>query len=346
MTGWTNNDRPPVPQGIPGSAQEERGIVPTDRGEKDGLPSLYAGLFFCSLGGAMASSALSFVGPAFIGYGYLSAQAGGSHTRIARVVAALVPAIALSIAGGIPAVFATVTVCLMALAICEFIAAGRLTPGALCAITGVAALALFGADELAAQASGTSLSVGVDALLDAYRQQLGAFAGANQVQIVLSAVDLLWPVAYVMAAIATCVLTLVGTFVASIRTDGSPIRAFHLADFDLPLWVVAVFVASVAGIAFALSVGGDSSKTVLAVSANVAMAVRFAFAAQGLAIVVWLARGKGLGPFASLLAFAFALYLEVQFVVLTIAGLVDVWANFRHLARGGAPDVADQSMQD
>ena len=347
MTGWTNNDRPPVPQGIPGSAPEERGLVPNDRGEKNGMPSLPAGLFFCALGGAVASSTLSFVGPAFVGYGCLAAQAGGSRSRIARLVATLVPAVALSLAGGVSAVLSAVSACLVALAVCELTLAGRLTPGALCAVVGVSALALLGADELAAHASGTTLSAGVAALLDAYRQQVGALVGsADQVQAVLSALGLLWPVAYVMTATAACVSALVGTLVASRGTDGPSARPLRLADFDLPLWVVAVFVASVAGLAYALTVDGAASQAVLVASANVAMSVRIALAVQGLALVAWFARRKGLGAFASALAGVVALYLEVQFVVLTIAGLVDVWANFRHLARGGAPSDADQSMQD
>ncbi|WP_417229001.1 hypothetical protein [Thermophilibacter sp.] len=352
MAGWTNNDRPPVPQGAVGAARGERGIVPCPqdehRGEKNGVPSLPAGMFFCALGGAVASSALSFVGPAFVGYGYLSvAPAGGLRARVACAVAALVPAVALSLSSGVSVTLAAVVACLVVLAVCELTAARRLTPGAVCAVVGVAALALIGADELAARASGTTLAAGMDALLDAYRQELGALVGAaGQVQAVLSVVGLLWPVAYVIAAAASCASASLGALVAARRSGGALARPPRLAEFDLPLWVVAVFVASVAGIALALSVDGPVSQVALAVSANVAMSVRFALAVQGLAVLSWVVRDKGLGPVGSALAAAVALYLEVQFVVLTIAGLVDVWANFRHLARGGAPDVADQSMQD
>ena len=52
------------------------------------------------------------------------------------------------------------------------------------------------------------------------------------------------------------------------------------------------------------------------------------------------------GPLASALAGAVALYLEMQFVVLTVAGLVDVWANLRHLTRGARPADASSAQQD
>lgn len=348
MTGWTNNDRPPVPQGVSGAAREGRGVMPRTGGERSGAPSLLAGIFFCALGGAVASSTLSFVGPAFVGYGYLSvAPTGSLRSRVSCLAATLVPAAALALAGGVSTVVSAVAACLVAVAVCELVAARRLTPGALCATVAVAALALIGADELVALASGTTLSAGIESLLDAYRQQLVDLTGAaDQVGAVFAVLGLLWPVAYVMAATASCVSSLVGALVASRAANGTVARPPRLADFDLPLWVVAVFVASVAGIALALSVDGAVSQVALALSANVAMSVRIALAVQGLAVVAWVARDKGLGPVGTVLVCAAALYLEVQFVVLTIAGLVDVWANFRHLTRGASPSDADQSMQD
>ncbi len=352
MAGWTNNDRPPVPQGAAGAARQERGIVPRaqvgGQGEKNARPSLLAGAFFCALGGAVASSTLSFVGPAFVGYGYLAvAPAGGVRARVSCLAAALVPAVALALAGGVSAVVSSVVACLAALAVSELASSGRLTPGALCAAVALVALALIGADELAALSSGSTLSAGIGAMLDAYQRQLDALTGVGeQVDAVFAALVLVWPVAYVVSAGALCVSALLGALVASRAYGAEAARLPRLADFDLPLWVVAVFVASVAGIALALSVDGTLSRVALAVSANVALSVRFALAAQGLAVLAWVARDKGLGPLGRALVGVVALYLEVQFVVLTIAGLVDVWANFRHLERGGRPGASGQAMQD
>jgi len=43
---------------------------------------------------------------------------------------------------------------------------------------------------------------------------------------------------------------------------------------------------------------------------------------------------KKIGPFAMVFLTLLAVYLELQFYVMTIVGLVDVWRNFRHLPRG------------
>lgn len=350
MAGWTNNDRPPAPQGVTGSAHEGGDIVPSTpgQGEKRSALSLPMGALLCALGGAVASSTLSFVGPGLVGYGYLSvAPRGGATARVVCLVSTLVPAVALGMLTGFSMAASAVVACVVALAVCELTAARRLTPGALCAVVGLAAVALLGTDELVAIASGTTLSADVRALLDALQQQLGdTIAATAQVGVIRAAVELLWPVAYVMAALCSCVAALVGALVASSGADSDVARPPRLADFDLPLWVVAVLVASVAGIAVAVSVDGTLSRLALAVSANVAMAVRFALAVQGLAVLAWLVRGRGFGPFTSALMGAVALCLEVQFVVLTIAGLIDVWANFRHLDRGGRPGAVGASMQD
>ena len=350
MAGLTDNERPPAPQGVTGSAQEGRGIVPRAQGQEErrGTPSLPVGVLLCALGGALASSTLSFVGPGLASYGYLSvAPRGGLRARVACLASMLVPAVAVGMLSGVSMAASAVVACLAALAVCELAASHRLTPGALCAVVGLGALALLGADELVALANGTTLSADVRSLVDALRQQLGeSLVGSSaQLGVVWAAIELLWPVAYVMAAMGSCVSALVGALVAS-RSSFDVVRLPRLADFDLPLWVVAVLVASVAGIAFALSVDGSASQVALAISANVAMAVRFALAAQGLAVLVWLVRAKGLGPFTSTLMGVVALYLEVQFVVLTIAGLVDVWANFRHLDRGVRPGATGATMQD
>ena len=348
MASWADNRRPPAPQGVTRTAREDRGIVPgsSGRGEKHDVLSVPAGMFFCALGGAVASSTLSFVGPAIASYGYLPVASQRSFpARIACLAAMLVPAIALGSASGASTVATAVIATLTVLVVCELTVARRLTPGALCATVGLASVALLAADELVALASGTTLSASIQASLDVYRQQVDELlvGAADQVEAVFAALGLLWPVAYVMTALGLCVSALVG---ASAHPSGSVARPPRLVDFDLPLWVVAVFVASIAGLALAVSVDGPASQVALAVSANVAMAVRFAFAAQGLAVVAWSVRKKGLGSVASTLVGVVALYLEVQFVVLTIVGLVDVWANLRHLKRGGSTDVAEQTMQD
>ena len=357
MSSWPNSDRPPVPEGASGgsagSSQTGRGIVPFGRGA-DKTPqalSAPAGLFFCALGGAVASSTLSVLAPALVAYGVISVAASSesAHRRIACVPAALVPALALSLTTGASSLVAAVIACLMALAASEAIVRSRLTPGFACVACAVCALCQMGADAAVAAASGTTLGQSLTALLDAYQAQLGAqgSAIAAQMQVVRSVISVMWPTAYVVASLALYLSALLGAGLASGKAaQGSVARVPRLVDYDLPLWVVAVLVAGVAGLAFALTTEGVTARVALGVSANVLMALRFAFAAQGLAVLTWFVREKNVGPLASALAGAVALYLEMQFVVLTVAGLVDVWANLRHLTRGARPADASSAQQD
>lgn len=352
MSGWTDNDRPPAPQGVAGSPREGRGFMPHDgsRGEKGNNFPLPAAMLLCALGGVVTSSALSFVGPAMVGYGYLPAAArGGIRARACCLAATLVAAAAMGLTAGASTALTALVSCLVALAAGELVVARRMTAGALCAIVALGAAGMLGADEAVALSNGTTVSADVQATLDSVFGSIVGLTGvaAAQAQTIRDLIGLLWPVTYVMAAIVPCVSSLVGMALSSSHGGDAAPRLPRFVDFDLPLWVVAVFVASVAGFAVSVTADGTVSQVALAISANVAMAVRFALAAQGLAVLVWLVRSRGFGPVGTTLAGVVALYLEVQFVVLTIAGLVDVWANFRHLTRGEEPDdAAGTSMQD
>ncbi len=287
MAGWTNNDRPPVPQGAAGAARQERGIVPRaqagGQGEKNARPSLLAGAFFCALGGAVASSTLSFVGPAFVGYGYLAvAPAGGVRARVSCLAAALVPAVALALAGGVSAVVSSVVACLAALAVSRARVVGPADPGRPVrrgrprsprANRGRRARrpvqrehALRGHRRDARRLSAPARRP--DGRRRAGRRRVrgaGARLAGRLCRVRRGPVRLGAPRR--------------ARRVEGLRRGGR--AAPRLADFDLPLWVVAVFVASVAGIALALSVDGTLSRVALAVSANVALSVRFALAARG-----------------------------------------------------------------
>lgn len=352
MPSWTDNNRPPIPQGMAGGAREERGIVPHDggKGEKDGGLPLPAGVLMCALGGLVASTALSVVAPAMIAYAYLAVVSHeGARGRACCLAASLAGAVVMGLATSIATALSAVVACLVTAALCELVLARRLTAGALCAVAFVGAAALLGTDEAVAISNGTSVSEGISALLDYYFDSAAALGGtaSAQLQAVRDVVEMLWPFAYVVAAIIQCLSALVGTQLVSHGPNGADVpRPLRLVDFDLPLWVVAVFVASVAGLAVALTVDGAVSEIALVVSANVAMAIRCALATQGLAVLIWFVRDKGASTFTRTFVGALVLYLEVQFVILSIVGLIDVWANFRHLARGGTPSSPADPVQD
>lgn len=334
MSDWPKDGCPPQPGDVAG----ERGIVPAGAPRGGGVRplSVSGGLVLCAIGGAAASTTLSMIASALVAYGFIAASESGSpKARLAAVAASVLPAVALAAPMGAFAALAAALCCLVALVVAEAVRRSALTPGAACVVVGASALAHLGVDAAAAAASGTTVWAGIEEMLDLYQQQLDGFATGVAMQGVREVMGVMWPLAYVLTALGEYLFALLGVGLASPRTTERHVRLPRLVDYDLPLWVVSVLVASVAGIAFGLTVTGGVGDSVLMVSANVALALRFAFMAQGLAVVTWLVRSHHVGPLASGLLGAAALFLEVQFFVMTIAGLVDVWANFRHLDRGG-----------
>lgn len=355
MSPWSDNGRPPAPIGAKGRSLADahspggRDGAGRDAGDRGGDASsrLPHALVACAVGGVIATSQMSLLAPVLVAYGLcLPADRDGRRALALGGAVALCVALALSAgAGGASMVSAAIT-SLTGLLVAVLARTGRSTPGAAC--LGVAAVAALhaGSDAAFAALSGTTLVDTMRGLIASYEQVLveTSAASAPQVHAAARMIGVFWPSAYVAVGFAEFACGRVGARMAamSVRGDAHPAR---LDAFDLPLWMVATLVATAAALAAALTVPAVPSWVLVAV-ANVAMALRMAFAVQGLAVLVWVMRGKGLGSMAQVLLAALALYLEVQFVVLTVVGVVDVWANFRHLARGEAPDGGDTEAQD
>lgn len=340
MSGRPTNDLPTPPQGTGRSElpSEKRGIVPgtAPQGGRQGL-SLPAGIALCALGGMVATSTFSLLGPVFLAYGYLVVARGGDgKVRALGALAAVATAVVLSFSLGASAVVSSVVSCLVAIIACEALLAGRLTPGLGCVVVGAAAVCSIGADSIIASAQGTTIKETVMEALDVIESSLdgSTIAVGTVMSAIKAAMSVLWPFSYVLASFGSYLFATIGMGMATGRgTEEGPVVP-RLVTYDLPLWVVGALVVSAAGLAVGITVEGALPHAVLVVSANLIMALRLAFAAQGLAVLVWLLDSKGLSPLVKGLVGALALYLEVQFVVMTIVGLVDVWANFRHLPRG------------
>lgn len=326
------------------TGREERGIVPAGAAGNGGhtVPSMPARLFFCALGGVIASTSFSALAPALVGYGYDLSTADGTPGRASALVAALVPATALSISLGPASVVAALVCCLVAVAVSELVVRKRFSAGSACLVVAAASVACLVADTLVVTSAGTTVSALVNELLDTY---LRGFGDVAPVQTLRTMVTLLWPVAYVAASLVECLTALLGTRLAASRSNGTVPAPPRLVVFDVPLWVVAVFLAAAAGLAAALTQAVVPG-VVLVISANVALALRFAFAVQGLAVLIWFAHSRQASSTMAALLGMVALYLEAQFFVLTVAGLVDVWANFRHLTRGEVTVSTGSAKQD
>ena len=342
MGAWSNNDRPATGNGRFEDA-DRRGIVPTGDGDDGRLArALPKALIVCAIGGALSATSTSVLAPALVAYGLaLSAACGGMRGLVpgAALVAAAAAAAAVSIPLGMASLASAVITGLSGLVVTGAFWAGRLTTGG--SILAVAAIsaAHLGADAVFSALNGTTLSATMMSLIDAYKQAFleASPAAAVQIESVASLIELFWPVTYVAVGFAEGASAHVGLRLAKAPLGERGRQVPSLDAYDVPLWVVALLVATVAALAVALTVPA-APQALLMVSANMAMTLRFAFAVQGLAVLAWLMRSKGMGPLPKVLLGALALYLEVQFVVLTVAGVFDVWANFRHLGRGGSDE--------
>lgn len=357
MSACPHKGCPPVPNGVEGaqnqgSPSNTGSIVPFGAPVGEERPALptFVGLLLCALGGAVSSSSFSVVSTALVGYGFAVATShGGLRDKIVAALVTLIPALALSLPQDAASAVEAVIVCFAALAVAGLIMGKRMTPGVACLAVAILAGCHLGSDALVALAQETTLTESVKELLDTYEQQLVAASSdaALQIRAVRTLLDLLWPTTYVIAALGEFLFAHLGVWLAAEHEETLAPTLPRFVDYDLPLWVVALLVADVAALAVALSVPTLLPQGILMVAVNLVMALRFAFAAQGIAVLVWFFRDKHLSALTTLLLSVLALYLEMQFVVLTIAGLVDVWANFRHLQRGEkADDVSGAAEQD
>ena len=224
---------------------------------------------------------------------------------------------------------------------------GKMTAGMSCLLVGLLALSHLAADSALAASQGTSLNTVMSQLMTTVQQDLGSgsIAELAQMQAMSGLVELLWPSSYVVTGLLEFLFVRFGARLAVNRVGAEKTGSVSLVDFDLPLWVVAVFVVAIAGVALELSLP-QGSHVVLMVATNLLVSVRFAFAVQGLGLLVWFFRHRGIRGILPVLVGFLALYLEMQFFVLTVVGLVDVWANFRHLDRGGHQVHEGPAVQD
>lgn len=353
MSEWPNNGCPPRPQGVgdngvPGVPG--KGLVPFGRPSGEGRPALSAssGLVFCALGGLAAASSLSIAAPALLGFGFVAASSVDRRTKVLAAALAGAFALAFSVPSGIAAVAVALIVCLASLAAAQVISVGRMTPGTACVIVAALAALHLGADAAAAALSGTSLPAVVGGMLDAIQQQLSAASldVSMQMREVRALFGVLWPTTYTVVALGEFLFAGAGARLAASRLGEKVSAPAQMSAFDLPLWVVVALVVGAAGLAAALTLSEAASGALLMVTANLVMSLRFAFAAQGLAVLSWLVREKHVNPLVAGLLGVAALYLEMQYFVMTVVGLVDVWVNFRHLARGQKPTDAGDAKQD
>ena len=233
----------------------------------------------------------------------------------------------------LPAGFAVLTTTAAAIGIVRLMWAKKAdTTHVAALIVAIACISML-IDSAYAAASGTTIPEVMTSYLE---QMLSAQAGVVNLdtqimnQLLIDVYVLLWPLTYMLSAAMSVTYAALGSYFSAFSAGKcAPVRG--LPSYDAPLWTVGVLATSILLMAFG-TMPSPVSQVLLTVGLTAAMSVRVIFLMQGLGVV----SAKLLPRTGCLMRFfiiSFAFWLEMMFMIVSIIGLVDIWANFRKLKR-------------
>lgn len=299
-------------------------------------PKEMSGALWFALG-SFASFVIPFFGVVMMGYGARELlEARGPRGFLFAVAEGIViTAVALFANSGMGMLLVGEVLCVLGVVWCMRNHAATLA--GICAVIVATALVNIGIEAAVATAAGSSLSQVVDGLL-AYMVSVAQDAAGTGIQAELivrqiaPVLKALWPFTHVASAGMDALAAGIGSYLMYVRTSGIP-RVPAIAAFDMPMWPVGVLIASILGLSASLS-GFPGAEVLLSVSVTALMSVRFIFAIQGFAVVLTFANRFRFGCLGRTLLLVLSIWLETMFFIVSIVGLIDVWANFRKLTRG------------
>lgn len=338
--GYSHDDgQPPIPEGmhgVGGPQQECDLVVWSDR--QDGDPkkaSVVIPLVLC-VAGALSAAIAPPMACLLMGFGALCAGAGRGLGAQALIAAGTL--VLCGVGGayfGVDSVPNALIVGVFSLASALAVEKGKMRPGVACVIVALAAAAQIGVAIVAAKMANTSVGDSFIGVLVSNPQLLeSAGLDADVRSLVEWAVRTFWPAAFSTTALIEFLCAYAGCGLAARRLRDRKVEWPDFGLYDLPLWVVAVFVASLAGCAAWYTHQEATGNALLMISGNVLLTVRYALAAQGLAVLAWQTRNRKVPTPTAVVVILVAMYLEAQFIVMSVVGLLDIWGNFRHLSRG------------
>lgn len=213
-----------------------------------------------------------------------------------------------------------------------------------------AAIALcMAVDGFTAFNAGTNLAEVTSAMLmEVARASVGRGVEAELALVSIEPlISVIWPMVYVLSAALDALGAGFGSFLGSVQrpaswgempAPGQRLRVPQISLFDAPLWAVGVLALSVLGMGASFAAVPES-QILRTVSVTLFLAVRIIFLIQGLGVILGLLGRWHIGCFGRFAVIMVATWLEVMFVV-SIIGLIDVWANFRKLPRDGSHNEA------
>lgn len=299
-------------------------------------PKEMSGALWFALG-SFTSFVIPFFGVVMMGYGAreLLEARGSRGFLFAAAEGIVITAVALFANSGMGMLLVGEVLCVLGVVWCMRNHAATLA--GICAVIVATALVNIGIEAAVATAAGSSLSQVVDGLL-AYMVSVAQDAAGTGIQAELivrqiaPVLKALWPFTYVASAGMDALAAGIGSYLMYVRTSGIP-RVPAIVAFDMPMWPVGVLIASILGLSASLS-GFPGAEVLLSVSVTALMSVRFIFAIQGFAVVLTFANRFRFGCLGRTLLLVLSIWLETMFFIVSIVGLIDVWANFRKLTRG------------
>lgn len=300
-------------------------------------PKEMSGALWFALG-SFASFVIPFFGVVMMGYGARELlEARGSRGFLFAVAEGIViTAVALFATPGMGMLLVGEVLCVLGVVWC--IRNHAATLAGICTVIVATTLVNIGIEAAVATASGSSLAQVVDGLL-AYMSSAaqGAVGSGIQAEMLVRRIQPLlkaiWPFTYVASAGMSALSAGIGSYLMYVRTRGVP-SVPAIVTFDMPMWPVGVLAASILGLSMSLS-GFPGSDILLSICATILLSVRFIFAIQGFAVVLTFANRFRFGCLGRTLLLVLSIWLETMLFVVSIVGLIDVWANFRKLPRGG-----------
>lgn len=322
--------------------QQETGLVrygeEPPKQPKASLPRPFASaLIWCGFG-AVALTSIAVIGVAMVAYGISLGVSGKlSRSRLGALAAASVAGLVLGwlwVQGNLGAMLQGIVDLCIALAVGGLAAKKRATLTVDYAAAALATLATIGLNWLVMSLAGEDFLAAIHDIIGAQIQAVSEASGlemAAQIRSVTWVIYLLWPFAYFVAAGLSVLAAHFAGWVAR-ETPGTP-PTWRAQAADAPTWAMAVLIGSIALMAFNFVLGpwGQAAATI---GASALMAVRFVFLLEGYGVLMWWLQKYQAGCLMRFLVILLALQLEASFFVVSILGVVDFFANFRHLDRG------------
>lgn len=157
-------------------------------------------------------------------------------------------------------------------------------------------------------------------------------AAVARLQSIGALLAMLWPAAYFQVSLVVAAAVFAAISWAA-RRSGREVGIPALAEFDLSvhaLWVPLAGLAALVAAGFA-----DETQWLLGLGANLVMVSRALFLLQGLAVTSYGLRRAAVRPVPRAMTYVMLLGLDAMFFLVSIVGLIDVWANLRRLPRDG-----------